>query len=83
MPPDPTTVAEWATRCWKEHGPTTMPFERLCIECAEQYARQQVAAFRERAAQVVDARGKDHARSRFEAMSWIATAIRALEVNSA
>ena len=48
----PISAAEWAIRCWKEHGPTTMPFERLCIKCAEQYAREQVETFRERAATV-------------------------------
>ena len=51
---NPRTAAEWAksaegwaNRC--SHGPLAM-----CCECADAYARQQVEAFRERAAQVAE-----------------------------
>ena len=44
---NPTTAAEWAVRCAEKHGlPVTGWTNRLCIPCADAYARQQVEAER-------------------------------------
>ena len=57
MMPNPCSAAEWA----KEHcGHNVQPFSKdttlpgfLCWLCADAYARQQVEAFRERAAKTI------------------------------
>ena len=49
--PNPTTAAEWAEWCSIHEAHLS---DTMCIHCAEDYARQQVAAALERAAQKID-----------------------------
>ena len=48
-----TTAAEWAKACNNSALHTGENKQKMCVDCAESYARQQVEAFRERAAQTV------------------------------
>ena len=64
--PNPRTAAEWAAECYQKSHRSYADAETMCVKCADAYARQQVEAFRERAAQKMPTRD-------------LAAAIRALE----
>ena len=85
---NPTTAVEvWAKECTEArhrfHGDLIQTSIGLCSDCADAYARQQVEAFRERAAQLCDGRetgiGVDTGRIWRNTMrAQLAAAIRAL-----
>ena len=82
--PNPTTTAaEWAEKCdLEEHGMLVGDSRvKMCCDCADAYARQQVGAFRERAKEVLLSKpmGRQALWVAHDAVNAIAAAIRALE----
>mgnify|MGYP001576995411 CR=1 FL=1 len=87
MMPNPRTAAEWASTCFPEHwsyiGNLRLPSNKtlLCSDCADAYARQQVEAFRERAAQECEMVDPEKPTRYFYRREELPAAIRALGRN--
>ena len=52
--PNPCTAAEWAEKCDEKPDSHHLSALYMCLHCADAYARQQVEAALERAAQIAN-----------------------------